>query len=888
MSITFKEIMGYVPGHNETVFHEIEDSLGQLLPFVGAGLTADFYGTWNAALKALSAGITDEAAKDELDALLDSRKNLEAAQLIEDRHGKNNLQRDMIRHFSRQKLLDNREAMKRQAIDLLPLLFPCPVLTTNFDEAIELVYNDRGHQSIPVLNPTSRSLRDQATRLFHTPCVFKLHGTVSDTMIDYDDIVFTEAQYDRHYASDSPIREALRVFLDRRSMLFLGCRLEQDRTVDVIRDTASPGSVHFAIISCEENRRDERIRELDDLNIRAILYPKGQHDAVRVILEMLLRGRVRSAYDSLPYHASALPAPPENPYVYHERMTALFGRDDELQRLLSFVTDSRDPFRWWALVGAGGSGKSRLAMELCDKVGALPGWDCRILRSNDYDDLRTTFASFTQSTLVVADYVQAHARELGSVMEALANEPLPFPLRVLLVERTGKGAEMSGFDWTRQLYENVHDESKFERLCWKPDFLQLEPLTDAALTEIIKAFAASLRDKNISTRQPPDDAQCKTLMDRLYAIDPDLRRPLYALFLTGAWMDGQDPARWNRERVLEDIIKKENKRLDERICQVTRIDDRKGLIYEDCLYLYSLSTAMLGASPQMVRDHCPKLWADVTRDAEDTKLRDPKTLLARLGLLHGDKLIAMEPDLMGEYFVYRWLVSEEGEKHREAFLQAVWSKPENAFVFCDRLFSDYKHLLNENPAHWTLLLPPPDQPVYDGSPFTAWQMASLCVNAIADCELLSSCQDVFRILEMIFTQFPNNWVIAAMLAVGLFNLSSKQDAEDAALSVDRIAALLARFHDNREIAVTLASGLVNLSNKQDAECAAQTVDRIAALLVRFPGDRVIAMQLAVGLGLLRQNHSISVTDRADALGRAFPDDEQIQGIITAIRDLGDP
>ena len=147
MSITFKEIMGYVPGHNETVFHEIEDSLGQLLPFVGAGLTADFYGTWNAALKALSAGITDEAAKDELDALLDSRKNLEAAQLIEDRHGKNNLQRDMIRHFSRQKLLDNREAMKRQAIDLLPLLFPCPVLTTNFDEAIELVYNDQLYSS---------------------------------------------------------------------------------------------------------------------------------------------------------------------------------------------------------------------------------------------------------------------------------------------------------------------------------------------------------------------------------------------------------------------------------------------------------------------------------------------------------------------------------------------------------------------------------------------------------------------------------------------------------------------------------------------------------------------------------------------------------------------
>lgn len=43
--MTFQEIMSFHPG-NPAVYQEIRDNLSQLLPFVGAGLTADFYKGW--------------------------------------------------------------------------------------------------------------------------------------------------------------------------------------------------------------------------------------------------------------------------------------------------------------------------------------------------------------------------------------------------------------------------------------------------------------------------------------------------------------------------------------------------------------------------------------------------------------------------------------------------------------------------------------------------------------------------------------------------------------------------------------------------------------------------------------------------------------------------
>lgn len=524
MATRFDEIMAFHPA-NRTVFDEMRNNRNQLLPFVGAGLTAPVYKGWNDALRELGKLLGDAEAEAELERLLQAGKPLEAAGFLEKQRGGNNLLRDFIGYFSLEKYRNMPEAgRKRMAVQLLPLLFPCPVLTTNFDEVLEQVYLLRNGRNLPVLSPTSGNLRTQATQLRQSPCLFKLHGSVSDTLADFDTLVFTPAQYDRHYAPGSPVRQALADFLNRRSLLFLGCGLEKDRTVDVLRDCAAPGSVHFAILDCEAERKNERLRELDKLHIRVIVYPKGEYDAVRVILEQLLQETDPEAYPRLPLRLSELSAPPENVFHYKSRMSAFSGREPELQALLDFVTtDPGLPFRWWAVTGPGGSGKSRLALELRDRVAELEGWDCHVLTQTDYDDLSRALENRPRCTLLVADYVQAHARELGRAMQRLLDQPRSAPLRLLLVERSGKApdADLAGFDWVAQLYEDVHDKSKLKRPLSPGQLFGAEPTGRRAA----EGGDALLRRKAAGTGQGPRPAGGSGLPDAAGQAGSDRPRP---------------------------------------------------------------------------------------------------------------------------------------------------------------------------------------------------------------------------------------------------------------------------------------------------------------------------------------------------------------------------
>ncbi|MBQ2619028.1 MAG: SIR2 family protein [Oscillospiraceae bacterium] len=843
MATRFDEIMAFHPA-NRTVFDEMRNNRNQLLPFVGAGLTAPVYKGWNDALRELGKLLGDAEAEAELERLLQAGKPLEAAGFLEKQRGGNNLLRDFIGYFSLEKYRNMPEAgRKRMAVQLLSLLFPCPVLTTNFDEVLEQVYLLRNGRNLPVLSPTSENLRNQAARLRQSPCLFKLHGSVSDTLADFDTLVFTPAQYDRHYAPGSPVRQALADFLNRRSLLFLGCGLEKDRTVDVLRDCAAPGSVHFAILDCEAAQKNERLRELDKLHIRAIVYPKGAYDAVRVILEQLLQETDPEAYPRLPLRLSELSAPPENVFHYKSRMSAFSGRETELQALLDFVTtDPGLPFRWWALTGPGGSGKSRLALELRDRVAERGGWDCHVLTQTDYADLPGALRQRFGKTLLIADYVQAHARELGRAMQGLLDQPRSAPLRLLLVERSGKApdADATGFDWVAQLYEDVHDKSKLKRRCYRDSFLELDPLDDAPLKAVMRSFAEKQREQG-KAHALPGEADCRMLLDKLDRIDPGLRRPLYALFLTDAWMDGQDVTHWNRERAMDEILVREARLLDERIRQVTGSSARNTALWNACLDLQRLATARLGTvKPGALAALCPGQYRRVAQAAEQAGLEDPAEFLQSVGLADAERLHPLEPDLLGEYFVLRWLLKEPGEDKRLDFLRRVWRQALPATFFFYRLRADHRNLLNEAPQHWLRLFPKPEKIYIQANLVTAMAYAMSMVNAAAKCTQAETSQILAEHQESLLGHFPKNPDIALMFAKGLVNLSIKQDPVDAAETVDHIEALLGRFAKNPDVALEFSKGLAFLFLKQAAPEKVVTLIRLAVLYLKYPDSAEIA------------------------------------------------
>lgn len=102
---------------------------------------------------------------------------------------------------------------------MLPWLFHGLVLTTNFDETLETVYGECdclfetvSHPGHPVLEQFIRNPKHHG--------LFKMHGTVIGNLIEYENIVFTSAQYDRHYGKDSPLIHDLKACFGKRIMFF--------------------------------------------------------------------------------------------------------------------------------------------------------------------------------------------------------------------------------------------------------------------------------------------------------------------------------------------------------------------------------------------------------------------------------------------------------------------------------------------------------------------------------------------------------------------------------------------------------------------------------------------------------------------------------------------
>jgi hypothetical protein len=136
----------------------------------------------------------------------------------------------------------------------------------------------------------------------------------------------------------------------------------------------------------------------------------------------------------------------------YSRSIPLIGRDAEIAGLRRWL-GSEKPISIRVLTGRAGSGKTRLALELCEEMLA-EGWDAGFLESGELERFRNAQNLATwgwqHPTLIVSDYAAVHAERLNGWFQELANnqgDPEK-PLRLLLVERnaeTGSGWWQTAF-----------------------------------------------------------------------------------------------------------------------------------------------------------------------------------------------------------------------------------------------------------------------------------------------------------------------------------------------------------------------------------------------------------------------------------------------------------
>jgi hypothetical protein len=266
----------------------------RVIPFVGAGLSRPFcFPSWREfLLNQANKAYTEEKDKEKIQQQLDSGGYEKAAEALLNARRHLRFHDDIDTTFGEDKIRD--EQFRGEAVSVLPDLAPGPVITTNFDRVLEKAFEQANR---PFERVVLGARPDPAIRAFHENRRFllKIHGDVEDRQ----DRILTEGDYNEHYGSadgsiDSspPLPRLLYLLFAARPLLFIGCSLNQDRSVTVLKRVQDdyPSISHYAIVMHPESEEqfNERSRFLSDHTIRPIWYPHGQHEYIEPLLKYLV------------------------------------------------------------------------------------------------------------------------------------------------------------------------------------------------------------------------------------------------------------------------------------------------------------------------------------------------------------------------------------------------------------------------------------------------------------------------------------------------------------------------------------------------------------------------------------------------------------------------
>lgn len=271
----------------QTPFRDLIEAVerGRVVPFVGAGISKPLgMPLWGDALRQLVIRLAPPNATT-ISELIDTGKYLDAAQLL--------AAHDEVQTAN---FINTTYSVKGRALSgpvrILPRLAKGCVVTTNFDDAIEETYRLSKSEFSAYMHGTQD--HNFFPRLVRGDrCLLKLHGDAENSATH----ILTAAQYEEAYGKPFDFRrhlpKALRQIFISNSLLFIGCSLEQDWTLELFRKAKEQNEYaipkHYAILSApiDLQARAQKTTALLSLNIQPIWYPDGRHDMVEKLLDFL-------------------------------------------------------------------------------------------------------------------------------------------------------------------------------------------------------------------------------------------------------------------------------------------------------------------------------------------------------------------------------------------------------------------------------------------------------------------------------------------------------------------------------------------------------------------------------------------------------------------------
>ena len=356
---------------NEENLNEVLKSVrnGSLVPFFGAGYSADAYPLWGILLRGLAQKCSPHLSK-QVDILCDNGNYEDASSLIEKEMGTQRFRSAIARTYGSNtpgeayfELTPERRA--------IPTIFKGCVLTSNYDNLIESVFEYSNKPFDVIIKPDIMDHFPEVYSYRELPAraLIKIHGDAQNP----NQVIITREDYVKNYSSPHhgiSFMNYIRTFFSTNSILFLGCSLPNNRITSLLKGPYQfvkhyalvqlPASTHnpadpFAprLIGqdwLETTEYHEMRLSLCERNIQPIWYPYGLNCALDTLLGWL-EEKAGSQFNSVDY---ILPPIPRSTYN-------IIGRDSEINNVILSLSDLNSIVN---VTGHGGTGKT----EVCRAV----------------------------------------------------------------------------------------------------------------------------------------------------------------------------------------------------------------------------------------------------------------------------------------------------------------------------------------------------------------------------------------------------------------------------------------------------------------------------------------------------------------------------------------
>jgi len=379
-----------------------------------------------------------------------------------------------------------------------------------------------------------------------------------------------------------------------------------------------------------------------------------------------------------------------NRFRYDSNQVKFFGRKDEIN-VLEKMCGNQMPFLWIGISGRGGMGKSRLVYETClrfEKYKENKESKWLVIRpshsSFTIDSVIKKIQSSNQNVLICFDYVKFNTDKILDLIVWLIENPFEKrKIRMILIERDSSDFEsFNCFDTEdyrfKEIPENIASSDGLS--------IEIKPFSESDKSNYYKMIISDYISKD--KWHWPDSDEVVTIYEKFKELDPLLMRPLFALFTADAWASGHDLKQWDKESALRYFLNKEQqyiRRLLNIYFKENKLKAEK--YYNAIIFIIGLATYFGGIS---LSEHSQFIEQETGIDINDEYLR---RLLSESGYLsEKDKIIAVEPDLIGEFSLIE-LFDSITEKEINRFADYLINYDIKSYIdYTQKIVDDYEKI----------------------------------------------------------------------------------------------------------------------------------------------------------------------------------------------------